>query len=115
MGAPHRGEKGTHGMRACLLHSCAWVRDCVVDRRAVMHACVRDRGAWRRPCMADRHALMHLWDEQACMCAHLWGEQARMCARLWGEQARICACLWVKQSRLGGKADGCKTHLFWRF
>jgi hypothetical protein len=37
-GCAHRGDKGAHGMCACLLHNCTWVRGCAVDRHTMMHA-----------------------------------------------------------------------------
>jgi hypothetical protein len=57
-GGTHRGDKVAHDMWACLLHSRAWVRDCVVDKRALMRACGHDRGTWRHPCRVGRRARM---------------------------------------------------------
>jgi hypothetical protein len=52
------GDKGTHDVRACLLHSGAWVRNCVVDRHTLMRSYVHDMGTWKCPCRVSRHALM---------------------------------------------------------
>jgi hypothetical protein len=57
-GGTCRGDKNVHDMHACLLHSRAWVRDCVVDKRALMRACGHDRGAWRCPYRVGRRAHM---------------------------------------------------------
>jgi hypothetical protein len=81
-GCACRGDKGVHGMRAYFLHSCTWVRDYVVERRAVMHACVHDRGAWRCLYMADRHALMLAcgMNRHACVCAYGVNRCTNVCA-----------------------------------
>jgi hypothetical protein len=81
-GYAHRGDKGTHGMCAYFLQSCAWVSDCVVDMRALMCIYVCDRGAWRCPCMADRHALMSAcgMNRHACVCPCGVNRRAYVCA-----------------------------------
>jgi len=104
-GCTLREDKGMHGMHTYFLHSCAWVRNYAVDRCVVMCTCVCDRGAWRRLCMAGRRAFMHAYgmNRHACVCA--CGVNKNACVRAYG----------FKQPRLGGKADGCKTYLFWKF
>jgi hypothetical protein len=82
-GCTHKGDKGTHGMHACFLHSCAWVCGYVVDKRAVMRAYVHDRGAWRRRCMADRYTLM-------CVCG--MNRRAWVHACGMNRHTYVCAC-----------------------
>jgi hypothetical protein len=104
-GCTHRGDKGTHDMRARFLHSCAWVCDCVVDRHAVMRACIRDRGAWRHPCREDRCTRMcaHGVDRHACMCT--CGVDRHACMRACGLNKRA----------LGARLMGAKLVFFGYF
>jgi hypothetical protein len=93
-GCACRGDKGMHGMHACLLHNSAWVRGYVVDRCAVMCACVRDRGAWSHPCRVDRCT---------CMCA--CGMDRHTCVRTCGLNIRA----------LGARLMGAKFIFFGDF
>jgi hypothetical protein len=42
-GGSGEGLKGAHYVRACRLYSCAFVRDCGVDRCTPVRACVGNR------------------------------------------------------------------------
>jgi hypothetical protein len=106
-GGALRGGKGVHVMRTYWLHSCAWVRGCVVVRRVVMCACVRDKCTWRRLYLVDRHAFMHTYGMNRHALMHTYGMNRRACMHVCGvnRHTYVRAC-GFKQTHLGGKVDG---------